>query len=152
MLAEARKQSSVLFFIVRRSLSTPLIDLIAYYAKSRNRTELHAQASVESQNFHLCSHQRTLATESLWKVDDSTSFQLNWISSISLLEALLNIKRGGYFISFNYFVLQYGRHKTSEVLASPPYIFCLPKWTPGTAPASVVAWCLLSRIHIIRTN
>ena len=54
VLAEARKQSSVLFFIARRSLSTPLIDLIAYYAKSRNRTELHAQASVESRKISTC--------------------------------------------------------------------------------------------------
>ena len=54
MLAEARKQSSVLFFIARRSLSTPLIDLIAYYAKIRNRTELHAQASVESHKISTC--------------------------------------------------------------------------------------------------
>ena len=54
VLAEARKQSSVLFFIARRSLSTPLIGLIAYYAKSRNRTELHAQVSVESHKISTC--------------------------------------------------------------------------------------------------
>lgn len=110
VLAEARKQSSVSFFIARRSLSTPLIDLIAYYAKSRNRTELHAQASVESYKSSTCALPRTIA------------------------RSTVNQQKKGQDHLLLMIVLQYGRHKTSEVLASPPDIYCLPMLMDGLEP------------------
>ena len=84
--------------------------MIAYYAKSRNRTGLHAQASVESHKISTCALPRTIA------------------------RSTVNQQKKGQDHLLLMIVLQYERHKTSEVLASPPYKFCLPIVGTGLEP------------------